>query len=111
MENEIKIIRAEGWKFNLNDPIESIKQCINVICTTPTGSVTLDREFGIDFSVLDLPYESAMAMLRVNIMEAIERYEPRATVTSIQFEEAADDEDAIFGRMIPIIKFIESEEN
>lgn len=110
-EKVMRIVDAESWKFNQQDSLESITQCINVICTTPMGSVTLDRNFGIDLSVLDLPIESCMAMLRVNIMEAIEAYEPRAEVTSISFEETKPDEIAYFGRIIPVIRFIEKEES
>lgn len=108
-EKVIRIVEADGMKFNLSG-IESIKQCIKIICTTPVGSIPLDRNFGIDFSVLDLPYESSMALLRVNILEAIEAYEPRATVTEISFEETGPDDIALFGRLIPVIKFIESED-
>lgn len=107
-QQEIRIVKTKRWKIGLTG-LESIKQSINIICTTPIGSVPLDRNFGIDFSVLDLPYESSMAMLRVSIMDAIELYEPRAEVTEIQFETTDKKDVAVYGQIIPVIKFVERE--
>lgn len=48
----------------------------------------LDREFGIDLSLLDLPIEIARVKLLRAMAGAIERYEPRAKLLSAAFEQA-----------------------
>lgn len=66
--------------------IEEILQNITVILTTPKGSVTLDRSFGIDMSFLDLPLEISENICTTQIIEAIQDYEPRVEVTKVSYE-------------------------
>lgn len=65
-----------------NEVIQNVK----TILTTPTGTVPFDRDFGIDWSILDLPIREARAKLTVEYIEKIKLYEPRASVKSISFE-------------------------
>jgi hypothetical protein len=64
-----------------NEVIQNVK----TIITTPAGTVPFDRDFGIDWSLLDLPIREARAKLTVEYIEKIKKYEPRASVNSISF--------------------------
>jgi len=79
--------------------VDEILQNVRMILTTTVLSVPLDREFGIDFSIVDQPTEAARARLRAEIYTKIRRYEPRAAVKEVAFVESALDLAA--GRLIP----------
>ena len=64
---------------------EEVLQNVRTIITTVKGSVPLDRAFGIDGEVIDLPINVAKAKLTNEIFRAIRRYEPRAEINSIDF--------------------------
>lgn len=64
---------------------EEVLQNVRTIITTVQGSVPLDRAFGIDGEVVDLPINVAKAKLTNEIFRAIRRYEPRVEVTKIAF--------------------------
>lgn len=67
-----------------------ILQNIRTIISTPKFSVPLDRNFGIDYSVLDSPTQVAQAKLAEEIINAIANHEPRAEVTGITFATDVD---------------------
>lgn len=87
--------------------IESIKQNIQVICSTIAGTVPLDRGLGVSGDIADRPYPVAQALSVNELLAAIADFEPRAEVISIDFESNA--EDAEQGRLLPVITFIERE--
>lgn len=62
---------------------EDIIQCLRVLYGTVTGEQVLDRNFGIDGDILDLPVNVAAARLAQEIIEKTDRYEPRAEVTEV----------------------------
>lgn len=45
------------------------------------------REFGLSATMLDKPMPVAKMMMRADVREAIERWEPRAQFVSMTFEE------------------------
>jgi phage baseplate assembly protein W len=73
-----------------------ILQNIQVILTTPAGTVPFDRDFGIDMSILDSPIGVAKAKLTVEYIKKIKKYEPRAEVKKVSFTH-----DAISGLLVP----------
>ena len=77
--------------------VEEVIQNVRTIITTIKYSIPLDRGFGIDGDVVDLPINVAQAKLTNEIFRAIRRYEPRAVIESIAFK----GEDT--GRLIPIV--------
>lgn len=81
---------------------EEVAQNISMILGTLKGSVLTDREFGISATLIDRPMPFAIVAMRAEIFDAIEKYEPRAKVTSIEFSGAAD---TMSGQLIPIVKF------
>ena len=78
--------------------IKEVIQNVRTIVTTIKYSIPLDREFGIDGSIVDLPMNVAKARLTNEIFHAIKKYEPRAVIESITFQ---GDET---GRLVPIVE-------
>ena len=79
--------------------VEEILQNISMVISTPKGSVPLDRDFGIDMSDLDMPLEIAENIFTAKIIEAVQDYEPRATVTKVVYSK-----DHLTGRLKPKVQ-------
>ena len=73
--------------------VEEVIQNVRTLVTTIKYSIPLDREFGIDGSVVDLPMHVAKAKLTTEIFRAL-----RAVIESITFQ----GEDT--GRLVPTIE-------
>lgn len=65
--------------------VEEVLQNVQTFLCTHRGSVVLDREFGIDGSVVDRPINKARAIISSDILRNLSRYEPRVKVLSITF--------------------------
>ena len=77
--------------------LDEIIQNIKVILATTKGEVVLDRDFGIS-GVLDKPEIEAKSAFEQEVIEAIEKYEPRVRVSYIKWKEIDQD-----GKMVPVI--------
>lgn len=73
-----------------NPERREILRNVQTILTTPLGTCPLYRDFGIDTAILDNPTNVAQNLMAVEIMDAVERWEPRVRVKSVTFE--ANDE-------------------
>lgn len=94
------VVTATGKNINFGVAgEEEILQNVRMIMTTPKYSVPLDREFGVDATVLDKPLPVARAKMAAAIMDAVRRYEPRVAVTGIEFGG-----DGLTGGLIPKVK-------
>ncbi len=62
-----------------------IMRNVQTILATPLGTCPLYRDFGLDTSVLDAPIDVAQNLLAVEIMDAVDRWEPRVRVTDVTF--------------------------
>src|SRR4029077_12867824 len=76
-----------------------ILQNIKFIILTDYFSVPLDREFGMDYSMIDKPMRIAEAILVQEVAMKISLYEPRA-----QFREINYLEDMLNGKLSPSVK-------
>lgn len=65
---------------------EEVIQNVQTILGTVKGSVPLNRDFGGDIEAVDLPQPMAMMQVKINIIEAIQKYEPRAVIRAIDFD-------------------------
>lgn len=65
---------------------EEILQNVRTILATRKGSVPLDRDLGITWEHLDKPYPVARSLMTAAVIEAVETYEPRVRVESVEFE-------------------------
>ncbi|MDR3089862.1 MAG: GPW/gp25 family protein [Desulfobulbaceae bacterium] len=81
--------------------VEEMIQNVRMILTTAKGTVPLDRDFGLDCSVLDQPSPRAVALLSVEIYSQIKRYEPRAKVVRVDFPGFS--ESAVDGTLRPVV--------
>ena len=86
--NEIKI-GAEG--------LEEIIQNVRMIVGTRKGELVLDRDFGLE-SMVDKPEPLAKTQFEIEVIDAIEKYEPRVKVSYIKWKEVNED-----GQMAPVI--------
>lgn len=82
------------------DTVESVLQAIKIILTTPKGTVPMYRDFGVNMDFLDMPIPGAEQRARMEIREAVEKWEPRATVRSITFSR----EGGQSGKLIPTVE-------
>lgn len=80
-------------EFNVRGEIpvtEEILRCIRNLIMTPVGTVPLDRDFGIDQSILGLPIDAAQSLLAVEIIDKVDRYEPRVSVAEVKLTASID---------------------
>ena len=74
-------------KINETDTVASVLQNVAIILNTFEGTVPLYRDFGVSAEYLHKPNLAAIALLRVEIKEKVERYEPRVSVVGVTFDE------------------------
>ncbi len=91
-----------GAALTLNeiDIVSSVLQNIAIILATRRGSCPMYRDFGISMNFLDRPTPVAKTLAFAEIKEAIETYEPRATVVDVTFLENASTP----GLLIPTVE-------
>ena len=78
--------------------IASVIQNIKTILTTAKGTVPLDRKFGLSFDILDEPLPRSRAKIQTEIFLQLRKYEPRAIVKKIDFQN-----DPLSGRLAPTV--------
>lgn len=67
--------------------VAEIAQNLRTLLSTYVFSVPLDRRFGVSWDAVDNPLDgSSEATLREELFNAIQTYEPRVAVNSIDFE-------------------------
>lgn len=85
------------------EEFEDIKMCLETLLSIRAGSQPLDRELGIDYEkIVGYPQDVAKNMISLEIIEKVEKYEPRVTVDSVEFSNNAD------GQLCPHIHFIKA---
>lgn len=86
-----KPFEIDKVNFDPQTEEEEILQNVKTICNTPKNSVPMDRDFGVNTDFLDKPTPVAMAMIQNEIIEAVRKYEPRAYLESIHFDDDWND--------------------
>lgn len=79
-------------------PLKDIHRCLATLYTTPIGTVALDRDFGIDWGIVDMPLPIAKSMYTTEIIQKTIKYEPRVRAKQVLFEI-----DAVSGLLCPTI--------
>lgn len=95
MQYEVSVKAPENIDIAPKNDVNEILQNVRTILATTKGTIPLDREFGIDGSVIDMPTMQAQAYLTNEIFQAIRRYEPRVSIDNITFD------GEISGKLIP----------
>lgn len=78
--------------------VDEVVQNVRTILSTIQYEIPLDRAFGIDGSAVDQPMPQAKALLTTNIIQQVQRYEPRAVIEKITFDGGLD------GRLTPMVE-------
>lgn len=101
---------SNAVNFAPQNEVEEILQNVRTILTTRLGSVPLHRDFGTSWEHIDKPITVAQMLIQAEIIDAIEEFEPRAKVVSVEFEN--DTADFMEGILKPrvIISIGEDEE-
>jgi len=94
-------VTGEGATINLQPQSvnEEVLQNVAMILATPKFSVPLDRDLGMTNQFLDKPTPAAQALMIAEIVDAIEKYEPRATVEEVKFRQGSGE-----GALIPVVE-------
>lgn len=95
MQYEVSVKAPEIIDIAPKNDVNEILQNVRTILATTKGTIPLDREFGIDGSVIDMPTMQAQAYLTNEIFQAIRRYESRVSIDNITFD------GEISGKLIP----------
>ena len=99
----IKELDSESFS---EEELNDINECVSNLLSTIAGEQGLDRELGIETNgIMDAPTEEAENLITLEIIEKIDKYEPRVEVNDIEFE--CNDE----GKMVPKIYFKKREAN
>lgn len=81
MNNKVEIVGDFA-----GDQGKEIKQALTILFGTRAGECALDRNFGIDWSSVDLPAPIAEARLTNELIEKVAEYEgERAEVEEVSF--------------------------
>ncbi len=91
---------AGTLRLNETDRIASVLQNITMILSTRKGSVPLYRDFGLPMDFVDRPTPVARVMMISAVREAVEEWEPRATVLGVTFDQSAEQA----GKLIPVVE-------
>lgn len=86
--------------LNETDPVKSVLQNVAIILATIQGTVPLYREFGIPRDMVDRPISVAKVIMTSRVKEAVERFEPRASVVSVRCQE----DEGVPGRLVPTVE-------
>ena len=78
---------------------EEILQNVRTIINTFKKTVPMDREFGINGEIIDMPIAAAQAKITGEIVAAVSKYEPRAKVVSVSYEGKETD-----GQLLPTVR-------
>lgn len=98
--NTYLVAGAAPVDFDPSSEVEEIIQNVRTILGTVRGTVPLDRKFGVDSKIVDIPINRAKASLQSDIIETVAKYEPRAQVLGVTFA----DSDAMTGRLQPAVR-------
>jgi len=87
-------------RLNETDRVSSVLQNIAMILSTRKGSVPLYRDFGLPMDFVDKPVQAARVMMIAAVREAVEEWEPRATVLGVTFDQGAEQA----GKLVPVVE-------
>lgn len=90
MSYKVSLDNIGPLRLNETDRTRSALQNVGIVLSTWKGSVPLFRVFGISREFLHKPVPVAKALLRAEIREAVERFEPRVEVVDVTFAESVD---------------------
>lgn len=100
MRYQVSEADLEYIRLDEHDTVSSVLRNVALILATPKGTVPMYRDFGLDREFLDMPVPEAENRMVAPIREAVEEWEPRATVKGINFSRSKDGS----GRLIACVE-------
>lgn len=86
--------------FQESDTVQSVIQNIALLLNTKKGTVPMYRNFGLSMEFIDKPIDLAETMATVEISDALEEFEPRATLSDLTITKSADGKMAIIVEVV-----------
>lgn len=65
--------------------LADIQRCVANLLQTPVGTCGMYRDFGIDVSCVDMSMAAAKAAYTAEIIDKVEKFEPRVRVSEIKW--------------------------
>lgn len=93
-------VNDKSIRLGETDTIKSILQNVAIVLRTRRGSCPMYREFGLPQEYLHKPTTVARTMMYAEIRDAIEAFEPRCNVVSVNFA----DTDSAGDALIPVVE-------
>lgn len=88
------------FSYDRDDQAEDITNCLQNLILTPAGTVPLDRNFGIDQSLLGYPPEVAKNLLALELIKKASIYEPRVIVKGLDLETDTDNPEKNIAKVV-----------
>ena len=82
-------INADGLIASESEKADII-QCVRTLLLTPEGTVPLYRKFGLNTEFIGAPQDVEANLFAVEIMDKVETFEPRASVSEVRTEADPD---------------------
>ena len=79
---------------------QDVERCLKMLYSATPGEQALDRDFGIDREPLGLPMSSAKALMAAEFVAKTARYEPRARVLRVEWNESNMNEGILIPRVV-----------
>lgn len=80
---------------NESEEINNIIDCLQNILAIPEGSIPLNRGLGLKWSSLSTVPEDLENDYATDLMEKVEKWEPRIEVVAVEFEYGEDGQAAV----------------
>lgn len=68
--------------------VAEIDRQLALLLSTRVGTIPLDREFGLDFSFLDMPTETAKSLYTAEVTKKVAKFIPGVRVAKIEWDAA-----------------------
>lgn len=73
-----------------SERILELERQITLLLTTPTGTMPLDREFGVNFDFLDVPSETAKNLYVAEVTQKVAKFIPSVVVEEVKWTTSED---------------------
>ena len=90
MTYEVSEADLKTLRLNEQNTVSAVIHNVALILATPKGSIPMYRDFGLDREFLDMPGPAAETRMIAPIREAVQQWEPRATVKDVRFTKSGD---------------------
>ena len=102
MSYTVSPVDLTALTLNETDRVRSVLQNIAIVLCTGLRTAPLCRDLGLPTDYVDRPVPAAKPLLIAAVREAVERFEPRAEVTGVTFEEDPSQP----GRLVPRVEVL-----